>query len=348
MASGLLSKGTAWIPMQWVRPLSGVALVVPFYHVVSDEYVPHVSNLYRFRSIAEFKADLEYFTRNFELVGLSDIVDALNGRRILPRSCVHLTFDDGFSEMYDIVAPILQSAGVPATFFLTTAFLDGGGMAHHNELSVLLDRLQSQPGLSHAVMAQIESFLPASPRGVTTLRDRMLSIRYVEKSRVRSIAEVLDVDLDGYVRETQPHLTSGQVAALVRQGFAIGAHSHDHPLYADLSPSEQMAQTRMSTELLERFGFRPKAFAFPHNDDGVQQEFFNTVFGERLLDISFGTSGFVAHENPRNIQRATMEKTATPASQILARQFARAAYRRLRSHRPPKVVAAPSPATGSR
>ena len=29
--------------MQWVRPLSGVALVVPFYHMVSDDYVPHVS-----------------------------------------------------------------------------------------------------------------------------------------------------------------------------------------------------------------------------------------------------------------------------------------------------------------
>jgi peptidoglycan/xylan/chitin deacetylase (PgdA/CDA1 family) len=334
--------------MQWVRPLSGVSLVVPFYHMVSDEYVPHVSNLYRFRTVAEFKSDLEFFTRHFEPVALSDIVDALNGKRTLPRSCVHLTFDDGFSEIYDIVAPLLQSAGVPATFFLTTAFLDGGGMAHHNELSVLLNRIRSEPACSNAVMTQLESFLPAPQRGATTLRDRMLSIRYVEKSRVRSLAEVLNVDLDEYVRKAQPHLTSDQVAALVKQGFAIGAHSHDHPLYADLSLSEQLAQTRTSTELLERFGSRPKAFAFPHNDDGVQQEFFNTVFTERLLDVSFGTSGFVAHFHPRNIQRATMEKTAAPASQILARQFARAAYRRLRSHRPPQVAAVPSPAAGSR
>jgi hypothetical protein len=88
MASGLLSKGTAWIPMQWVRRLSGVALVVPFYHMVSDVYVPHVSNLYRFRTVAEFKADLEFFTRQFEPVALGDIVDALNGTRKLPRSCV--------------------------------------------------------------------------------------------------------------------------------------------------------------------------------------------------------------------------------------------------------------------
>ena len=129
MALSFFSKGTEWIPMEWVRPLSGVALVVPFYHMVSEVHVPHVSNLYRFRTIAEFKADVEFFTRHFEPVTLQDIVDALNGNRTLPRSCFHLTFDDGFREMHDIVAPILQRAGVPATFFLTTAFLDGGGLA---------------------------------------------------------------------------------------------------------------------------------------------------------------------------------------------------------------------------
>jgi peptidoglycan/xylan/chitin deacetylase (PgdA/CDA1 family) len=334
--------------MQWVRPLSGVALVVPFYHMVSDDYVPHVSNLYRFRTIAEFKADLEFFTRHFEPVSLNDIVDALNGTRTLPRSCVHITFDDGFSEVHDVVAPILESAGVPATFFLTTAFLDGGGMAHHNELSVLLDRIQSQPSRSDAVMNRLESILPAPAKDATTLRDRMLSIRYAEKSRVRALAEALGVDLDEYVLKTRPHLTSNQVASLVSRGFAIGAHSHDHPLYADLLPNEQLGQTRTSMGVLEHFGFRPKAFAFPHNDDGVQKEFFATVFSERLLDVSFGTSGFVSHDHPRNIERATMEKTAAPASQILARQFTRAAYRRLRSHRPPRVAAAASPASGSR
>ena len=129
--------------MDWVRPLSGISLVVPYYHMVSDATVPHVSHLYRFRTISEFRSDVEFLLRHFEPVTLSDINDALNGTRPLSRPCFHLTFDDGFSEMHDIVTPILYRAGVPATFFLTTAFLNGGGLAHHNALSVLLDRLQS-------------------------------------------------------------------------------------------------------------------------------------------------------------------------------------------------------------
>ena len=327
----LLSKGTNWVPMEWVRPLSGVNLVIPFYHVVGDEYVPHVSNLYQFRTIAEFTADVEFFAQHFEPVTLKDIVDALNGTRPLPRSCFHLTFDDGFREMHDVVAPILFRAGISGTFFLTSKFLDGGGLAHHNEISLLLDKIQSQPP-GEAVVARLEPFLPALQDGASTLRDRMLAIPYADRANVRSMAEILEVDIDGYVRATQPHLTSAQVQAMIAQGFAIGGHSHDHPLYGKLSLDQQLDQTRTSMRILDqKFGFQPKAFAFPHNDDGVSPEFFNTLFSERTLDVSFGTSGFVTHSHSRNIERASMEKTSAPADRILTRQFARAAYHRLRS-----------------
>ena len=238
--------------------------------------------------------------------------------------------------MHDIVAPIMQRAGAPATFFINTAFLDGGGLAHHNALSVLLDRLQSRHAhLGGATLQQVESLLPAAKSDGATLRARVLSIRYGQNSLVRSLAESLDVDLDQYVRETRPYLSNEQVATLLGRGFSIGAHSHDHPLYADLPLSQQLAQTRMSMELLDtRFGVSPKAFAFPHTDSGVEAGFFTAVFSEPLLDVSFGTAGLVAHFHPRNIERVSMEKTSAPAARILARQFARATYFRLRSPAP--------------
>jgi len=299
--------------------------------MVSDISVPHDSHLYRFKTIAEFTADVEFFARRFEPVTLSDIVDSLNRRRTLSRPCFHLTFDDGFREMHDVVAPILQRAGVPATFFLNTAFLDGGGLAHYNALSILLDRLQSRR--SAVCLERVESLVPAARSDCTTLRARLLSIPYALRSVVRVLAEILDVDLDEYVREVRPYLSSEETAALVRRGFSIGAHSHDHPLYSELPISQQLAQTRMSMHLLHvRFGVSPKSFAFPHTDSGVEPTFFDAVFSESLLDVSFGTAGLVPHFHPRNIERMSMENTSAPAAQILARQYARAAYFRLRRH----------------
>jgi peptidoglycan/xylan/chitin deacetylase (PgdA/CDA1 family) len=335
IVSSLMSKGAARIPMEWVRPLSGVSLVVPYYHMVSEIHVPHVSHLYRFRTMAEFRSDIEFFLRRFEPVTLSDIVDVLDSKRTLSRPCFHLTFDDGFREMHDIVAPILQRAGAPATFFLTTAFLDGGGLAHHNALSVLLDRLQSgHLPLGAASLRRVESLLPPAKGDCVSLRERVLSVPYAQKSIVASLAETLDVNFDHYVRETRPYLSSEQIATLINRGFSIGAHSHDHPLYADLPLPEQLAQTRVSMQLLEtRFSVSPKAFAFPHTDSGVDDTFFTAVFSEPLLDVSFGTAGLAPHFHPRNIERVRMEKTSAPATQILARQFARATYFRLRPHR---------------
>ena len=177
----------------------------------------------------------------------------------------------------------------------------------------------------------MESLLPAASSDCATLRARFLSIRYEQKSLVHSLAEALDVDLDQYVSESQPYLSSEQIVTLLDMGFSIGAHSHDHPLYADLSLAQQLAQTRMSMELLDaRFGVSPKAFAFPHTDSGVEESFFTEVFSEPLLDISFGTAGLVSHFHPRNIERVSMEKTSAPAADILARQFARATYFRVR------------------
>jgi peptidoglycan/xylan/chitin deacetylase (PgdA/CDA1 family) len=317
--------------MKWVRPLSGFALVVPFYHMVNDAHVPHVSHLYRFRSVAEFTADVEFFARHFQPVTLGDIVDALDGKRLLPKACVHLTFDDGFREMYDVVAPILQRAGIPATFFLNTAFLDEGGLAHYNALSVLLDEVQRRR-LSSTTMTRFESLLPAPRRGCTGLRDRVLAIGYSEVARVSSLAEVLNVDLKEFVTSRRPHLSSEQIAGLVARGFTIGAHSHNHPLYANLSYSDQLWQTETSMEILERrFGVSPRAFAFPHNDTGVGEEFFSTMFSNSFLDVSFGTSGLVAHFHPRNIQRISMENTPAPSSHILSHQFTRATFLRLRN-----------------
>jgi peptidoglycan/xylan/chitin deacetylase (PgdA/CDA1 family) len=296
--------------------------------MVSDITVPHVSHLYRFRRIAEFKSDVEFLLRHFRAVTLGEIVDDLNGKRTLSRHCFHLTFDDGFRQMYDVVVPILQQAGVPATFFLNTAYLDWGGLAHFNALSVVLDRLQSRHSrLSAVARRRVESLLPAATRGRTTLRQRLLSIGYAQASLVPPLAGACEIDLDQYVREASPHLSSDQVTAMLKKGFSVGGHGHHHLAYSELPLSQQLEQTRTNMQFLsQRFRVSPRAFAFPHNDCGVERAFFNAVFSEPLLEVSFGTAGLVSHFHPRNLERVTMEKTSASAARILARQFARAAY----------------------
>lgn len=336
IARSVATRLASGIGAGWGCALSGVSLVVPYYHMVSDEFVPHVSTLYRFRTTAEFAADVEYLLRHFQPVGLQDIVDHLSGLRRLRRRCFHLTFDDGFREMYDVVAPILLRAGAPATFFLNTAFLDGGGIAHYNALGVLLGRIESRkPPISPKQLSALKPLLPpADAKGDSSLRRRVLSLRQAQRDVVRRLADLLDVDIAGYIQDRRPYLSSEQVTYLLRKGFTIGAHSHDHSRYTELSLDEQVQQTRTSIEFLERrFGIRPKSFAFPYSDAGIGRPFFSAVYSGPLLDVSFGTDGLVSHFHPRNIERISMEKTAESAAQIFSWQLARTAFIRLRLRR---------------
>jgi peptidoglycan/xylan/chitin deacetylase (PgdA/CDA1 family) len=295
--------------------------------VVTDKKPAHIRHLYRFRTESEFRSHVEFFLRFFVPVSLDDIVEALNGRRSLPGRCFHFTFDDGFSEMHDVVAPILYRMGAAATFFLTTAFVDNRRMAHHNVLSLLIEQLRDCR--SRAAMRRLEDLLPSCLPKCGSLEQRILSLDRDSQAVIPQIADILEFDVEEYLRSARPYLTSSQIMKLIEQGFTIGSHSHDHPLYRDISPGEQLNQTRTSTDFLDRrFGLKTKAFAFPHTDSGVEPGFFDSVFSSGLLDVTFGTGGLVPHYHPRNIERVKMEGTGASPGRILAHQLARNIWHR--------------------
>ncbi len=316
------------VPLNLWRALSKVKLILPYYHIVTDEEVPHVKHLYGFRNTKQFRADLEFFLANYSPVGLVEVIDHLKTGKVLPPKSFLLTFDDGFREMHDVVAPILKEKGIPATFFLATGFVDNLGMAHHNQVSIVIDHLTRKS--NSASLNKIKELLDQNSIPEADVFTRLLAIRYRDKKLVWDIAAICGCDLAGYLPAMRPYLTTEQIRSLLVQGFTIGAHSVDHPLYADLSLQDQLSQTRESLQVVtRRFQINYRAFAFPHSDSGVSPEFFERLQLEDKLDVSFGTAGMVRHSCARNLERFTMEKTRLPARRVLARHYPRGIYRNL-------------------
>lgn len=95
-------------------------VVCPYYHTVSDTPLPHIRPLYRHRTIAEFKADLDWFLAHYTPIRWDEIDDYERAQK--PAFC--LTFDDGLKEFYTVVAPILEEKKIPCVCFLNSAFVD--------------------------------------------------------------------------------------------------------------------------------------------------------------------------------------------------------------------------------
>ena len=314
------------IPYGLIKHLPQAGLIVPYYHMISDRPVQHVRHLYAHKGIREFERDLEFLLRHYAPIGLPELLAARRQGRVLPKRSFLLTFDDGFREMHDIVAPLLYAKGVPAVFFVTTAFLDNQTLCHQHTASVIAERLSQIS--SPALIAQMRSALAAAGAGDGDPAKAVVSLPYRQRSLVESIARMAGVDTRDYLQHERPYLTSEHIFKLIGMGFSIGAHSIDHPLYEDLTLEEQLRQTRESVRYVRQaYHLDYAAFAFPHHDRGVSLRFFEELYGSGALDISFGTGGLISDDWPKNIQRLSFERPRVPAKEILVHATVRKFYR---------------------
>jgi len=311
------------IPLDLWHRLFDIELVIPHWHVVSDRELEHVSGLYKFRNLHQFKADLEFFLRYYTPISLQDVIRHLDGSGQLPKRCFLPTFDDGFREIYDVVAPILHAQGVPAVFFLITSVIDNRKLCYPQKKSLLIRALDSV-GDSQAKQEVSRILIENEIKGPDPT-SCIRSIYYRQQHILDELGTVLECDFSSYVSSVQPYLTSEQIRDLMKMGFDIGAHSIDHPLYSELTLDEQLDQTRDSLRgLSNRFQYNCRSFAFPYSDAGISPEFFQKAFSDGYLKVSFGIGGIRRGYFPKNLPRFSMERTNLPAALILARQFARA------------------------
>jgi len=72
---------------------------------------------------SDFAWQVDYLSRRFEPVTFEQLADCLENRIPFPRRAMAITFDDGFSDVYDHAFEILRRADMPATVFVSTDYV---------------------------------------------------------------------------------------------------------------------------------------------------------------------------------------------------------------------------------
>jgi len=76
----------------------------------------------------------------YQVIPLDRLFDFLAGKAQIPKKSVVVTIDDGWRSTYEIAYPILRKYGYPATLFVYTDFVGGGGNALTWEMIAELSR----------------------------------------------------------------------------------------------------------------------------------------------------------------------------------------------------------------
>jgi len=71
----------------------------------------------RFMPIADFKTQLNYFKKNFEILPVKELFENKTNRS--NKKQIAITFDDGYKNNFDYALPLLEELKIPASFYIT-------------------------------------------------------------------------------------------------------------------------------------------------------------------------------------------------------------------------------------
>ena len=321
MAASTLRDLTEWsrrvrqtLPVAAWRRVFPKDVVGLCYHLVSDEDVPHCRH-YPILSTSTFEDDIRFLKQHFDFIHHDELAAARSSSPVRRDNRAIITFDDGFSQCADVVAPILSRHGLSGMFFVITDLVDNNKIFRESEASLCVNAILAMPmeaaqTLMDDVMRREEAgggdWRPLNAAGlghhdatpIGPLLRWLLTIQEPETPTLRRLSHRLGLDPDAYVRQVRPYLTSDQIRTLHGQGFTIGAHSKDHRRLQDLPRKEVEREIIDSCRIVRDItGQASVPFAFPYSGGGLDREWLADLRrAHDFIGLFFDTGGLVEDE----------------------------------------------------
>jgi peptidoglycan/xylan/chitin deacetylase (PgdA/CDA1 family) len=281
------------------------------YHRVStpDSYNPAIVDA----SPEGFEEQVRFLAREFDVItpdDLETVVARGRGRHVL------LTFDDGYRDNFEVAFPILKSHGVPATFFVTTGFLDGRMISWWDEIAWMI---RNSPHRELDSNEWFERRLSLDPEGQEGAIKALIAVYHrLSLESTDTFLESLAA-LTGSGRHRQGYdgwMTWDEIRELRAAGMRIGGHTVNHPVLARLPADEQEQEIvdckrRLEQELAESIRY----FSYPFGERDSFDETTRAILAENDVEYAFSLyNGYRRFEDwtPYDITRSSLGPTVTP------------------------------------
>jgi peptidoglycan/xylan/chitin deacetylase (PgdA/CDA1 family) len=200
----------------------------------------------------------------------------LHRQKILPRCAVAITFDDGYACNALVAAPILESFGYPATFFVVSDAIIRSEEFWWDQLEAIFHA----PDFEYEAATRLLSCYSVNgpcEEPVGHERGPLASflalwdlVRRLSTDQRRQYLDELrrQTGLERKTRPTHRPMTEAELRALAEKPlFEIGGHTATHPSLPTLLPGEQEQEIVVGSRFLETTLGRPiRSFAYPFGD----------------------------------------------------------------------------------
>ncbi len=250
--------------------------LVVLYHGVTTNEHPEGSENYRWKHIplSAFREQVASLAAHFEIVPLAEIEQLARDGSSPDRPLCAITFDDGYRNNFTNAFPVLREKKIPATFFITTGFIDDRTALWPDRLEFAINK------------AQCASFIVAWPDeekryDCVTTAQKIAADGEIRGRLKRVSSDVRETIIASVVAQTkadlQPELSSHpdyaplswqEIREMSDAEMAIGAHTVSHPILSMIPAAAQEKEIRVSTERIRAEVGKCDSFAYPNGQPG--------------------------------------------------------------------------------
>lgn len=264
-------------------------LVILNYHRIAPESDPPLDSGLWSATPEQFAEQLDLLQREFDVIAASELESALaarRGRRVL------ITFDDGYRDNHEHALPALRKAGLPATFFLSTGFLDRPRLAWWDEIAWMLRTAGADD--RDAVVAETDAYKRLPGTEGEEFLDRLGERTGVGRAPTSVVGDTW--------------MTWDMAREIKDAGMAIGGHTVTHPILARLDRPGQEAEVEgCRIRLREELGDEMVLFSYPVG----LRDCFDQDTRELLAmrDVRFAFSNYGGYQKARAYDHLDLRRT---------------------------------------
>lgn len=251
----------------------GSRVTIVTYHYVRE--LPH-TRYPRIKALlaSDFELQLAYLQRHYQMVRVEDCIAAVYEGARLPANAALLTFDDGYSDHYTTVFPLLAERGIQGLFFVPARAITQHEVLAVNKAHFVLASAPSEEALLEDVFGLLDNLrptfgLPSNEQlfrtfghanrfdSATVIFCKHLVQRGLPRAARMLLAEQLFVkyvtrDETAFAQEL--YMSPAQLREMASGGMCIGSHGDKHEWMGEMTRDEQIDDVECSMAFLRDIG----------------------------------------------------------------------------------------------
>ncbi len=238
-------------------------------------------------SLQAFERHVRYFSKNYRIVSLDEVVKCIKDRIPFKKNSVVFTFDDGYADNYDAFK-ILKKYGGQGTFYLTAGSIDGKSylwlfLVRYLITSTEKERVELAVNGKHLKFCTKDK--EKAIENITVLiKSNDIQTR---DDIIKQLRQQLTVD---NLEETSKKvmLSWNQVEEMCAEGMTIGGHTNTHCNLPNAKPEDAAKEIEDGKRLIEsNLNVYIKHFAYPN---GGPYPYFNDEIKEFVKNAGFSSA----------------------------------------------------------